>query len=144
MLLQNKQEVYHPDNNKPARPSGGYLCQGGDGFISACVSVSSITQKLPDRLQSNLVKGCGIDQGRTFVQVLNNNSWIILMDSYLWECEIWCRSKLKTGSSAFKCGFIRGLLGLGGSSVILAHIHLVQENCIFNCWYKDNNKLIFK
>ena len=27
---------------------------------------------------------------------------------------IWCRCKYKSGSSEFKCGFIRGWLGLGG------------------------------
>ena len=31
-------------------------------------------------------------------------------------CEIWCRSKYESGSSEFQCGFISGLLGLGGGS----------------------------
>ena len=32
---------------------------------------------------------------------------------YLRVCGIWCRSKYKSGSSEFKCGFIRALLGFG-------------------------------
>ena len=50
-----------------------------------------------------------------------SNLWILMKNqpcsgghTYLWVCAIWFWSKWKSGSSEFKCGFLRGLLGLGG------------------------------
>ena len=35
-------------------------------------------------------------------------------DWYSWVCAIWCGSKQKSGCDEFKCGSIRGLLGIEG------------------------------